>query len=392
MLKVSSRKVVRQKRFELSHPCGRYHLKVVRLPISPPPHEIWECKSTQNNYITILCRKKNRTFASIMVIKKRVKVEIPQITVGRTNFILPTQTYAYNGKVRDVYVIRDHYLVMITTDRLSAFDYILPRPIPHKGQVLNQLADYMLDKTADIIPNWKISTPDPNVMIGIKCDTFPIEVVVRGYLAGSAWRAYKSGQTTICGIKLPKGLKENDKLPQPILTPTTKAEEGHDMNISKEEILAQNLVSKKDYEKIEDYAMKLYARGSELAAERGLILVDTKYEFGKDGNKILLIDEVHTPDSSRYFIADEYESKQKKGEKQEQLSKEFVREWLMTHGFHGRDGEIIPAMPDSFIDTISNKYIQLYEALTGMKFEKIADPEIGERIHDNIKKAILKLK
>ncbi len=327
-----------------------------------------------------------------MIIKKRIKETIPCNTILRTNFVLPTQSYAYSGKVRDVYILRDHFMVMITSDRISAFDYILPRPIPHKGQVLNLIADFMLDKTSDIIPNWKLQTPDPNVMIGIKCDAYPVEMVVRGYLVGHAWREYKAGRKKICGITLPDGLKENDKLPEPILTPTTKEIEGHDADISREQIIAKKLIPKAEYEKIENYALALYERGCELASQQGLILMDSKYEFGKNGDTIMLIDEVHTPDSSRYIYSEGYEQRQKKGDKQVQLSKEFVREWLMANGFQGLEGQIVPAMPDTFVDTVSEKYIHLYEILTGQTFERVADETIIERIKQSILTAIKTLK
>jgi phosphoribosylaminoimidazole-succinocarboxamide synthase len=327
-----------------------------------------------------------------MNIKKRIKEVVLTNTIQRTSFVLPAQTYAYTGKVRDVYILRDHYMVMITTDRISAFDYVLPRPIPHKGQVLNLIADYMLDNTLDIIPNWKLQTPDPNVMIGIKCDAYPVEMVVRGYLVGHAWREYKAGRKKICGVQLPDGLKENDKLPTPILTPTTKEEEGHDADISREQILAKKLIPKNEYEQLEKYALALYQRGCELAEKQGLILMDSKYEFGKEGDFIMLIDEVHTPDSSRYIYADGYEQRQKKGEKQTQLSKEFVREWLMANGFQGLEGQIVPAMPDTFVDTVSEKYIHLYETLTGKKFERVADETILDRVKDSIYAAIKTLK
>jgi len=327
-----------------------------------------------------------------MQIKKRIKEVPPVITINRTNFILPGQSYAYSGKVRDVYVIRDHYLVMVISDRISAFDYILPRTIPYKGQVLNQLASFMLDKTKDIVPNWKINTPDPNVMIGLKCDTYPVEMVVRGYLSGHAWREYKAGRRKVCGIDLPKGMKENDKFDKPIITPTTKAEVGHDTDISREKILTDKLIPRKEYDKLEQYSLALYNRGCEIARQRGLLLLDSKYEFGKEGNKIYLIDEVHTPDSSRYIYADGYEARQKKGEKQQALSKEFVREWLISHGFQGKEGQIIPALPDTFIDNISEKYIGLYETITGQKFDKITNDKIIERIQENILKAVKSLK
>jgi phosphoribosylaminoimidazole-succinocarboxamide synthase len=283
---------------------------------------------------------------------------------------LPHQTNFYKGKVRDVYTIADKYLVMVVSDRISAFDVVLPRPIPYKGQVLNQIAAQFLDATKDIVPNWMTSVPLPNVTIGKKCDTFPVEMVVRGFLTGHAWRTYKSGKRELCGVPLPEGLKENDRFPQPIITPTTKAHEGHDEDISREEIIRQGLVSAKEYEQLEKYTLALFARGQQMAKERGLILVDTKYEFGKIGDTIYLIDEIHTPDSSRYFYLDGYEERQAKGETQRQLSKEFVREWLMDKGFQGKDGQKVPEMTDEVVNSISDRYIELYEHVTGKKFQK----------------------
>lgn len=283
---------------------------------------------------------------------------------------LPKQTNFYKGKVRDVYTIDDKYLVMVVSDRISAFDVVLPRPIPYKGQVLNQIAAQYLEATKDIVPNWMTSVPLPNVTMGKKCDTYPVEMVVRGYLTGHAWRTYKSGKRELCGVALPEGLKENDKFPTPILTPTTKAHEGHDEDISREEIIKSGLVSEKEYEQLEKYTLALFARGQEMAKERGLILVDTKYEFGKIGDTIYLIDEIHTPDSSRYFYLDGYEDRQAKGEPQKQLSKEFVREWLMENGFQGKEGQQIPTMTDEVVKGISDRYIELYEQVTGRKFVK----------------------
>jgi phosphoribosylaminoimidazole-succinocarboxamide synthase len=287
-----------------------------------------------------------------------------------SNFKFPGQTAFYKGKVRDVYTINDNQLVMVASDRISAFDVVLPRPIPHKGQVLNQVAAIMLDATKDVVPNWVKSVPLPNVTIGLKCETFPVEMVVRGNLTGHAWRTYKSGKRELCGVTMPEGLKENDYFPTPIITPTTKAHEGHDEDISREEILARGLVSKEDYEQLEKYTLALFARGRELAAKRGLILVDTKYEFGKLDGTIYLIDEVHTPDSSRYFYAEGYEEKQKAGEPQKQLSKEFVREWLMENGFQGKEGQQVPEMTDAFVNTVSERYIELFENITGQPFRK----------------------
>ncbi|MBR1769426.1 MAG: phosphoribosylaminoimidazolesuccinocarboxamide synthase [Bacteroidales bacterium] len=303
----------------------------------------------------------------------------------KTDYHFNGQTSYYEGKVRDVYGIADKYLAMIVTDRISAFDVVLPKGIPYKGQILNQIAAKFLDITSDIIPNWKISTPDPMVTIGKKCTPFKVEMIVRGYLAGSSYREYKNGARTLCGVPLPEGMKENDKFPQPIITPTTKADAGHDENISKEEIIAQGLVSKEDYEQIEKYALQLFERGTEVAKKRGLILVDTKYEFGKADGKIYLIDEIHTPDSSRYFYSDGYEERQKKGEKQRQLSKEFVREWLMDNGFQGKEGQQVPEMTDEIVESISNRYIELYEHITGEKFQKAdATADIAGRIEKNI--------
>ncbi len=283
---------------------------------------------------------------------------------------LPNQTAFYKGKVRDVYTIADKYLVMLVSDRISAFDVVLPRPIPYKGQVLNQIAAEFLDATADIVPNWKISTPLPNITIGHKCETYPVEMVIRGNLTGHAWRTYKSGKRELCGIPLPEGLKENDYFDQPILTPTTKAHEGHDEDISREEIIRQGLVSEKEYEQLEQYTRALFERGRKIANERGLILVDTKYEFGKIGDTIYLIDEIHTPDSSRYFYLEGFDERQAKGETQKQLSKEFVREWLMENGFQGKEGQQVPEMSNEVVNGISERYIELYEQVTGKTFVK----------------------
>ncbi len=286
------------------------------------------------------------------------------------NFQFPGQTAFYKGKVRDVYTIEDRLLVMFVSDRISAFDVVLPRSIPYKGQVLNQTAHRMLEATKDIVPNWVRTVPLPNVTIGLKCTPFPVEMVVRGNLTGHAWRVYKSGERTLCGIPLPEGMKENDFFPEPIITPSTKAHEGHDEDISRAEILKRGLVDEKDYEQIEKYSLALFERGKELAARRGLILVDTKYEFGKIGDTLYLIDEVHTPDSSRYFYADSYEKNQKEGNPQRQLSKEFVREWLMEQGFQGKEGQVVPEMDDIFVNSVSERYIELYEHITGEHFEK----------------------
>ncbi len=304
----------------------------------------------------------------------------------KTDFNFEGQTSVYHGKVRDVYSVSGDRLVMVATDRISAFDVILPKGIPFKGQMLNQIAAKFLDATSDICPNWKLATPDPMVTVGIKCEGYPVEMIVRGYLCGSAWRAYKSGVREICGVKLPEGMKENQKFPTPIITPTTKAEIGkHDEDISKEEIIAQGLVSAEEYAVLEKYTLALFQRGTEIAAKRGLILVDTKYEFGKADGKIILMDEIHTPDSSRYFYADGYEERFKNGEPQKQLSKEFVREWLMDNGFQGKAGQQVPEMTDAIVESISNRYIELYENITGEKFEKCADASaLGQRIEKNV--------
>ncbi len=307
----------------------------------------------------------------------------------KTNFNFPGQTGVYNGKVRDVYSINDDILVMVATDRISAFDVILPKGIPYKGQMLNQIASKFLDDTRDICPNWKLANPDPMVTVGLKCKGFPVEMIVRAYLCGSAWRAYKAGARELCGIKLPDGMKENQKFPKPIITPTTKAEIGeHDEDISKEEILKRGLVSKEDYEVLEKYTMALFEKGSKIAAKRGLILVDTKYEFGKKDGKIYLIDEIHTPDSSRYFYAEGYEDRFKKGEPQKQLSKEFVREWLMANGFQGKEGQQVPEMTPQIVTSISDRYIELFENITGDTFVKNRGTEgdIAERIQRNVEK------
>ena len=298
----------------------------------------------------------------------------------------PGQKSVYNGKVRDVYSIGDDKLVMVATDRISAFDVILPKGIPFKGQVLNQIAAKFLDDTKDICPNWKLATPDPMVTVGIRCEGYPVEMIVRGYLCGSAWRAYKSGVREICGVKIPEGMKENQKFPTPIITPTTKAEIGqHDEDISKEEILARGLVSKEDYEVLEKYTLALFQRGTEIAAKRGLILVDTKYEFGKANGTIYLMDEIHTPDSSRYFYADGYQERFAKGEPQKQLSKEFVREWLMDNGFQGKAGQKVPEMTSAIVKSISERYIELYENIVGEKFKKETDiSALGNRIEKNV--------
>lgn len=304
--------------------------------------------------------------------------------IVKTNFNFPGQKNLYVGKVRDVYNINNSLLIMVVSDRISAFDVVLPKGIPYKGQVLNQIASKFLDATLDIIPNWKIASPDPMVTAGRLAEPFKVEMVIRGYLTGHAWREYKSGKRMLCGEKLPEGLKEHDKLPEPIITPTTKAAFGHDEDISKKEIIEKGLVSAADYSKLEEYTHKIYKRGVKMAAERGLILVDTKYEFGKAGNEIILIDEIHTPDSSRYFYADGYEARQKKGEQQKQLSKEFVRQWLIERNFQGKEGQVVPEMPDDFVEMVSERYIELYENITGEKFHRENTDEIGKRIFNNI--------
>ena len=302
-----------------------------------------------------------------------------------TDFHFKKQKSLYHGKVRDVYNIGDDLLVMVATDRISAFDVILPKGIPFKGQVLNQIASTFLDATADIVPNWKLATPDPMVTVGLKCEGFRVEMIIRGYLTGSAWREYKNGCRSICGITLPEGMRENEKFPTPIITPTTKADEGHDENISKEEIIAQGIVSAEDYEQLEKYTYALFERGSQMAAEKGLILVDTKYEFGKRDGKIYLIDEIHTPDSSRYFYADGYQEKFENGEPQKQLSKEFVRQWLIENGFMGQEGQQVPEMSDEYVNSVSERYIELYEHIVGKPFVKSDTEHIDERIKANIK-------
>lgn len=302
-----------------------------------------------------------------------------------TDFNFPGQKSVYHGKVRDVYNINDELMVMVATDRISAFDVILPKGIPFKGQVLNQIAATFLDATSDIVPNWKLATPDPMVTVGLKCEGFRVEMIIRGYLTGSAWREYQNGCRELCGVKLPEGMKENQKFPTPIITPTTKADAGHDENISKKEIIAQGLVSKEDYELMEKYTYALFARGTEMAAEKGLILVDTKYEFGKKDGKVYLIDEIHTPDSSRYFYADGYQEKFEKGEPQKQLSKEFVRQWLIDHNFMGKEGQQVPEMTDEYVNSVSDRYIELYEHIVGQKFNKADNhDDLAARIEKNV--------
>ena len=303
----------------------------------------------------------------------------------KTEFQFEGQKSVYHGKVRDVYNINDNLMVMVATDRISAFDVVLPKGIPYKGQVLNQIAAKFLDATTDICPNWKLATPDPMVTVGLKCEGFRVEMIIRSILTGSAWREYKNGCRELCGVKLPDGMRENETFPQPIITPTTKADEGHDMNISKEEIIAQGLVSAEDYAVMEDYTRKIFQRGQEIAAKRGLILVDTKYEFGKRDGKVYLIDEIHTPDSSRYFYADGYEEKLAKGEPQRQLSKEFVRQWLIEHDFMNEPGQVMPEITDEYAESVSERYIELYENIVGERFEReSSDEDIAMRIEKNV--------
>ena len=302
----------------------------------------------------------------------------------RTDFHFPDQVSKYTGKVRDVYALGSNYMVMVVTDRISAFDVVLPEGIPFKGQVLNQIAERFLDATTDILPNWKIAAVDPMVTLGLRCEPFKVEMVIRGYLTGHAWREYKAGKRTLCGVPMPDGMVENQRFPEPIITPTTKAAEGHDEDISKEEIIAQGIVSKDDYEQLEAYTRALYKRGSEMAAEKGLILVDTKYEFGKRDGIIYLMDEIHTPDSSRYFYADGYEQRLARGEHQKQLSKEFVREWLMANGFQGQEGQQVPEMTPEVVAGITDRYIELYERITGVPFVKAEDEDLAARIEKNV--------
>lgn len=297
----------------------------------------------------------------------------------QTHYKFPGQTGFYRGKVRDVYFVQDR-LVMIASDRISAFDHVLPRPIPYKGQVLNQVAVHFLEATRDIVPNWMEISPDPNVAIGHHCEPFRVEMVIRGYLSGHAWREYQAGKRLLCGVALPAGMRESDPFPEPIITPATKAEEGHDEDISREAILAQGIVAESDYNQLEQFTKALFERGTEMAKKQGLILVDTKYEFGKKEGQIYLIDEIHTPDSSRYYYLDGYEERQQRGERQKQLSKEFVREWLMAHGFQGKDDQLMPMMPDAFVEEVSDRYIELYEKITGKAFERADTSHITDRI------------
>lgn len=312
-------------------------------------------------------------------------------TLVNTDFNFPGQKSVYHGKVRDVYNINDDLMVMIATDRISAFDVILPKGIPFKGQMLNQIAAKFLDATADIVPNWKIATPDPMVTVGLKCEGFKVEMIIRGYLTGSAWREYQAGCREICGVKLPDGMRENERFPEPIITPTTKADAGHDENISREEIIAQGIVAEEDYVVMEQYTRALFQRGTEIAAEKGLILVDTKYEFGKRDGKVILIDEIHTPDSSRYFYAEGYEERFNAGKPQKQLSKEFVRQWLIDHNFMGKAGQTVPEMTDEYCDSVSARYQELYEHITGEDFVKPAEEDLAARIDANVKACLASL-
>ena len=316
------------------------------------------------------------------------QIEPKMNAVKSTTFNFPGQQSVYNGKVRDVYTLENDLLVIVASDRISAFDHILHEAIPYKGQVLNQLAAKMLRATADIVPNWLIDTPDPMVAIGHKCEPFKVEMVIRGYMSGHAAREYKAGRRLLCGVEMPEGMKENDKFPSPIITPATKAEEGHDEDISREDIIAQGIVSEEDYKQLEAFTYALFERGTQLAAEKGLILVDTKYEFGKKDGKIYLIDEIHTPDSSRYFYAEGYAERQAAGEKQKQLSKEFVREWLIAHDFQGLDGQTLPHMPEDFVNSVTDRYVELFEKITGDTFEKADNSNIEARIEANVLNAL----
>ena len=314
------------------------------------------------------------------------------VTLTKTDYHFPGQTAVYHGKVRDVYTIDNDLMVMIATDRISAFDVILPEGIPYKGQVLNQIAAYFLDASADIVPNWKMAVPDPMATVGLKAEGVPVEMIRRGYLTGSAWREYKDGAREICGVRLPDGMRENEKFPEPIITPTTKAAEGHDENISREEIIRQGLVSEEHYKVMEEYTRKLFELGTKMAHDKGLILVDTKYEFGIRDGRVLLIDEIHTPDSSRYFYAEGYKEKFEKGEPQRQLSKEFVRQWLIDHGFMGKEGQRVPEMSPEFIHSVSQRYIELYEHITGMKFHKAEESDLVDRIKTNVEACLINIR
>jgi phosphoribosylaminoimidazole-succinocarboxamide synthase len=315
-----------------------------------------------------------------------------QNVIVRTDYLFPGQKSVYHGKVRDVYNINDELMVMVVTDRISAFDVVLPKGIPYKGQVLNQIAAKFLEATHDIVPNWMTAVPDPMVMVGKFCEPFPVEMIIRGYLTGSSWRTYKSGARSICGVPIPGGMREHERFPEPIVTPTTKAKEGHDEDISRDEIISQGLISEEDYNLLEKYTRELFRRGTEIAAKMGLILVDTKYEFGKADGKIYLIDEIHTPDSSRYFYADGYDERFARGEQQKQLSKEFVREWLMENGFQGKTGQTVPPMSDEFAESVSERYIELYEGITGEKFKREDASEVLKRVEQNIREFLEKKK
>ncbi len=313
-------------------------------------------------------------------------------TLSETSFSFPGQTGFYRGKVRDVYTIDNNFLVMVVSDRISAFDVVLPRAIPYKGQVLNQLASYFMHETSDIVPNWIMDVPDPNVTIGKRCVPYRVEMVIRGYLAGHAWRTYKSGIRELCGVKLPEGLRENDRLPEPIITPTTKSDHGHDQDISREAIIADGIVPEQEYLAMEGYTKKLFQRGTELAANRGLLLVDTKYEFGKEGNNILLIDEIHTPDSSRYFYAGGYSENQSRGLPQKQLSKEFLRQWLIENNFQGLEGQSVPVMTDELVKSVSDRYVELYESIRGSAFVKADISQIMDRVNQNVNTCLEKIR
>jgi len=313
-------------------------------------------------------------------------------TLSATSFNLPGQTGFYRGKVRDVYTIDNKFLVMVVSDRISAFDVVLPRAIPYKGQVLNELAAYFMEATKQVVPNWIIDVPDPNVTVGHMCKTFPVEMVIRGYLAGHAWRTYRDGGRILCGVRLPEGLRENDRLPEPIITPTTKSHEGHDQDISREEIISKGVVDERDYLQLEKYTRALYAKGTELAKEQGLLLVDTKYEFGKYGDQIMVIDEIHTPDSSRYFYAEGYEDKQSQGLPQKQLSKEFLRQWLIENNFQGLEGQVVPGMNDDVVRMVSDRYIELYEKVRGKKFKRGDTSDIVHRVERNIQTSLARFR
>lgn len=311
-----------------------------------------------------------------------------EVCIGRTNFNFPGLKEVYHGKVRDVYSIEDKLLVMVVSDRVSAFDVVMPRPIPYKGQVLNQLAAHFLEATRDICPNWVIEVPDPNATVGVNCKPYKVEMVIRGYLSGHAWREYKAGKRVLCGVKMPEGMRENDPFPEPIITPTTKSHHGHDEDISREEIISRNIVPGAEYEQMEEYTRQLFRKGSRMAADKGLILVDTKYEFGCANQKIFIIDEIHTPDSSRYFYAEGYDERQAKGEEQRQLSKEFLRQWLISKNFQGREGDVMPEFSDEFIWEISERYIELYQKISGRTFVRADMSNAAERIQENVNRAL----